>query len=64
MAHTPAQIKARGEFGLNARLGRPLPYNMKWSPWAMLTAGDTFSRDPTHVPVSGSILNPDQPLLR
>lgn len=47
IAHTPATIKARGEWGPNGRAAKTMaPFNVRWRPDIYSALG----RDPTHVP--------------
>lgn len=63
MAHTPAQMKARGEYGHNSRLGMPMPFNIKHSPFAIPNQGQTFGREPLYCPAPGMLINPERKVL-
>lgn len=63
-AHTPAQVKARGEWGLNSRMGQPLPFNIKYDTWSPVNWGEEYTRDPMWVPTPTSLLNPEYNALK
>jgi hypothetical protein len=63
-AHTPAIMKARGEYGYNSRLGQPLPFKFKHSTFAMPNQGGEFAREPTYVPGPGMLVNPERKVLQ
>lgn len=48
-AHSPVQIKARGEYGLNSRNGIPLPFSIRHSWSGPQQQGTQFMRDPAHI---------------
>lgn len=60
LAHTPAQIQARGEYGLNSRVGRTLPFNIRNELWSPIGFADGNYRDPSYIPGPGSLLNPER----
>lgn len=62
-AHTPAQVKARGEWGHNSRMGIPLPFNIRHRSWHLLAGGIAFMRDPTYIPGAGHIVNPQYKIM-
>lgn len=63
MAHTPAQVKARGEFGYHARItGGYSTFNMKWRP--EFAGYAALGNDPTYVPSTSMILSPWYKLLK
>lgn len=62
-AHTPAQVQARGEWGLNSRLGMPLPFNIRYNEWSPLNWGEIYSRDPMWVSAPGMLVNPERRAL-
>ncbi|CCW69481.1 unnamed protein product [Phytomonas sp. Hart1] len=64
VAHTPAQIKARGEWGLNSRAGIPMPFNIKNDSWSPINWGIFWSRDPAWVPGVGNLVNPERRVLQ
>mmetsp|Transcript_880 Transcript_880/g.954 ORF Transcript_880/g.954 Transcript_880/m.954 type:complete len:271 (+) Transcript_880:19-831(+) len=63
LAHSPAQMKARGEYGHNSRMGQPLPYTIKHAPYAM-PMGAGVSREPSWVPYSGHLVHPEHKAMR
>lgn len=63
-AHTPAQMKARGEYGHNSRLGMPLPFTFKHATYAMPNSGSSFGREPSFMPAVGHVVNPDHKALK
>lgn len=63
-AHTPAQVQARGEWGLNSRLGRTLPFNIKYDNWSPLNWGSMWSRDPMWVSGPGMLIHPERRTLQ
>lgn len=63
VAHTPAQIKARGEWGLNSRVGQPLPFNIKYDDFSPINWGSIWSRDPMWAPGPGVLVNPEKKVL-
>lgn len=63
-AHTPAQMKARGEWGHNSRLGIPMPFNIKYNEWSPLNAGNIYTRDPMWVAGPGLLVNPERRALQ
>lgn len=54
-AHSPAQLKARGEYGPHGRQGRMHPFNVQWHQSAIVLGLGT---DPTYVPQTGMLVSP------
>lgn len=65
-AHTPAQMKARGEYGHNSRVGMPLPFDIAHDEWTPLTQGGhyQYTRDPTFALSQGMLVNPERKVLQ
>ncbi|EPY35670.1 hypothetical protein STCU_01004 [Strigomonas culicis] len=63
-AHSPAQVRARGEWGLNSRMGMPLPFNIKYDDFSPLNWGETWSRDPMWVAGPLQLVNPERKALQ
>lgn len=63
LAHTPAQMQARGEWGYNARAGRPGPFNIRHEIYSPLNGGTYFNRDPHMSTNPYSLLNPERRAL-
>ncbi|KAG8340738.1 hypothetical protein TRVL_08435 [Trypanosoma vivax] len=62
-AHTPAQVRARGEWGHNSRLGMALPFNIKYDEYSPINNGETYTRDPMWVSAPGLLVNPERRAL-
>ncbi len=62
VAHTPAMIKARGEYGMHGRMaGAHVTFNYRWHKdiWNF-----GMGNDPTYVPTTGMIMSPWYKLLK
>ena len=61
MAHTPAIMQARGEWGPHGRMAKSLtPFNVRWRADLMTSVGN----DPTHVPSNSVFFSPWSSLLK
>ncbi|RNF12036.1 NADH:ubiquinone reductase (H(+)-translocating) [Trypanosoma rangeli] len=62
-AHTPAQMKARGEWDHTSLLGMPLPLNIKYDEFSLINADEIFSRDTMWVAAPCFLVNPERRAL-
>lgn len=53
-AHSPAVVKARGEYGVHGRYGQSSAYNLRWYQSCL----DSHGIDPCYVPQAGVIVSP------